>query len=297
MTAAAPVLNGQNPVFIPGPTNIPDRLRYAMSIQTTDHRAPDFVELLAPLLRDLKAVFKTETGEVITFPASGTGGWEAAVTNTLSPGDKVLVARYGMFSHRWIDLCQRHNLDVEVIDCAWGDGAPAEAFGERLAADGAQAIKAVLVTHNETATGVVSDIAAVRRAMDAAGHPAMLYVDCVSSLASMDFRMDDWGVDLAVSGSSEGVHAGHGHGDHRREPEGDGGHRGRQNAPVPSSISADMAGANAKGGFPYTPPLQIIYGLREPVSTCSDRGRARERVRPPCTVLPKACARRSGAGG
>ena len=124
-------MSHQNPVFIPGPTNIPDRLRQAMNIQTIDHRAPNFVELLGPLLSDLKKVFKTTSGQVITYPTSGTGGWEAAITNTLSPGDKVLAARFGMFSQRWIDLCQRHNLDVEVIECEWGEGAPADLYGER----------------------------------------------------------------------------------------------------------------------------------------------------------------------
>ncbi len=264
-------MTGQNPVFIPGPTNIPDRLRYAMSIQTTDHRAPDFVELLAPVLADVKKVFKTETGQIITFPSSGTGGWEAAITNTLSPGDKVLVARFGMFSHRWIDLCQRHNLDVEVIECAWGEGAPAEQYGARLAADKNQEIKAVLVTHNETATGVRSDVAAVRRAMDAAGHPAMLYVDCVSSLASMDFRMDEWGVDLAVSGSQKGFMLATGMAIIGVS----------EKALAACEMAAcprcyfdfrDMAGANAHGGFPYTPPLQIMYGLRESLNMLFEEG-------------------------
>lgn len=264
-------MSSQNPVFIPGPTNIPDRLRYAMSIQTTDHRAPDFVELLTPLLSDLKKVFKTETGRVITFPASGTGGWEAAITNTLSPGDTVLAARYGMFSHRWIDLCQRHNLDVEIVDCAWGDGAPAEEFGRRLAADTDHRIKAVIVTHNETATGVVSDVGAVRTAMDAADHPAMLYVDGVSSIASMDFRMDDWGVDLAITGSQKGFMLA----------------TGMAIVGVSSKALAametascprcffdfrDMMTLNAKGGFPYTPPLQIMYGLRESLKMLFEEG-------------------------
>jgi len=125
-----------------------------MQVQTQDHRAPDFVETFAPALEDTKKVFGTTSGQVITFPASCTGGWEAAVTNTLSPGDAVLVARYGMFSHRWIDLCQRHGLDVRTIECPWGSGAPAEKFTEALAADKAHEIKAVLVTQNETATGV-----------------------------------------------------------------------------------------------------------------------------------------------
>ncbi|MEO1102691.1 MAG: aminotransferase class V-fold PLP-dependent enzyme, partial [Pseudomonadota bacterium] len=256
-----PIFTGQNPVFIPGPTNIPDPLRAAMGVQTSDHRAPDFVELLGPVLEDLKRVFKTTTGKVITFPASGTGGWEAAITNTLSPGDKVLVARYGMFSHRWIDLCERHGLDVEIIECPWGTGAPAAQFGERLAADAGHRIKAVLVTHNETATGVLSDIGAVRRAMDAAGHPAMLYADCVSSLASMDFRMDEWDVDLAVTGSQKGFML----------------TTGMAIVGVSQKALAamddakctrcffdfrDMAAANEKGSFPYTPPLQLIHGLR-----------------------------------
>jgi len=271
MTPQMPIFIGQNPVFIPGPTNIPDRLRDAMGIQTLDHRAPDFAEVLAPLLGDLKKIFKTESGEVITFPASGTGGWEAAMTNTLSPGDKVLVARYGTFSDRWIDLCQRHNLDVEVIDCEWGTGAPTDQFGERLAADGAHRIKAVLVTHNETATGVVSDVAAVRRAMDAAGHPAMLYVDCVSSLASIDFRMDDWGVDLAVTGSQKGFMLATGVaivGVSQKAM------AATETATCPRCFFdfRDMAGANATGGFPYTPPLQVMAGLRESVTMLLDEG-------------------------
>ncbi len=264
-------MTGQNPVFIPGPTNIPDRLRNAMSIQTTDHRAPDFVELLSPVLEDVKKVFKTECGKVITFPSSGTGGWEAAVTNTLSPGDKVLVARFGMFSHRWIDLCQRHNLDVEVIECEWGSGAPADLYGERLAADKSHEIKAVLVTHNETATGVRSDVGAVRRAMDAASHPAMLYVDCVSSLASMDFRMDEWGVDLAVSGSQKGFMLTVGMaivGVSQKAL------AACEMAKCPRCFFdfRDMADANAKGGFPYTPPVQLIYGLRESLNMLFEEG-------------------------
>lgn len=255
-------MSDQNPVFIPGPTNIPERLRHAMNVPTFDHRAPDFVDILAPLLEDLKKVFKTETGHVVTFPSSGTGGWEAAITNTLSPGDRVLVARFGMFSHRWIDLCQRHGLDVDVIECEWGAGAPADLYGAKLAADTDHTIKAVLVTHNETATGVVSDIAAIRQAMDACDHPAMLYADCVSSLASMDFRMDEWGVDLAVSGSQKGFMLATGMAIV--------GVSEKAIAAVETAKCArcyldfrDMMGANAKGGYPYTPPVQLMHGLRE----------------------------------
>ncbi len=264
-------MSDQNPVFIPGPTNIPDRLRYAMSIQTMDHRAPDFIELLEPLLCDLKKVFKTTSGKVITFPASGTGGWEAAITNSLSPGDKILAARCGMFSQRWIDLCQRHNLDVEIIECDWGEGAPADLYGERLAADKSRQIKAVLVTHNETATGVRSDVGAVRRAMDAAGHPALLFVDCVSSLASMDFRMDEWGVDLAVTGSQKGFMLATGMAILGVSPKALDAARAA-GCPRTFFDFGDMASANGKGGFPYTPPLQIMFGLRASLDMLFEEG-------------------------
>ncbi len=264
-------MSSQNPVFIPGPTNMPDRLRHAMNVQTSDHRAPDFVNLLTPLFADLKRIFKTETGSVITFPGSGTGGWEASVTNTLSPGDKVLMARYGMFSHRWIDLCRRHGLDVEVIECEWGTGAPADLYGERLKADKNHEIKAVLVTHNETATGVLSDIGAVRKAMDSSSHPALLFVDCVSSLASMDFRMDEWGVDLAVSGSQKGFMLATGMaiiGVSEKAK------AAMETAKCPRCYFdfRDMGNANEKGSFPYTPPLQLLHGLRASLDMLEEEG-------------------------
>lgn len=260
-----------NPVFIPGPTNIPDRIRNAMQVQTRDHRAPDFVDTFAPVLRDLKRVFKTESGEVMLFPASGTGGWEAAISNVLSPGDKVLIARYGMFSHRWIDLCQRHGLDVEVIDCAWGDAAPADRFEEYLRADNPRRCKAVLVTHNETATGVVSDIGAVRSALDACGHPALLLVDCVSSLACMPFEMDRWGVDVAICGSQKGFMLNTGMAI-----------LAASQKALAAAVSAklprtffdfrSMIDANANGAFPYTPSLQLILGLRESLDMLFEEG-------------------------
>ena len=149
-------MNPQNPVFIPGPTNMPEAIRKACDMATLDHRSPAFGEILQPVLRDLRRILKTETAEIVLFPASGTGGWEAAICNTLSPGDHVLAARNGMFSHRWIDLCRRHGLEVEVIDVPWGEGLPADRYEEVLAADKGHRIKAVLATHNETATGVRS---------------------------------------------------------------------------------------------------------------------------------------------
>ncbi|MEM1005667.1 MAG: L-aspartate--glyoxylate aminotransferase BhcA [Pseudomonadota bacterium] len=261
----------QNPIFIPGPTNMPDRLRLAMHVQTQDHRAPDFVETFSPVLLDTKQVFATTEGQVVTFPASGTGGWEASVTNTLSPGDAVLVARYGMFSHRWIDMCERHGLDVRVIDCAWGSGAPADRFAAALAADTGHEIKAVLVTHNETATGVRSDIAAVRAAMDASDHPAMLFVDCVSSLASMPFEFDAWGVDIAVSGSQKGFMLSTGMAILCVSPKA---LAAMETATLPRTFFdfRDMMAANASGGFPYTPPLQLIYGMRESLKMLFEEG-------------------------
>jgi alanine-glyoxylate transaminase/serine-glyoxylate transaminase/serine-pyruvate transaminase len=162
----------QNPVFIPGPTNIPEVIRKACDMPTVDHRSPAFARIFKPALAGVKAVLGTRAGEVILFPSTGTGGWEAAISNTLSPGDTVLAARFGMFSHRWIDMCQRHGLNVQIIETPWGEGAPLAAIEAALAADASHRIRAVLATHNETATGVKSDIAGIRKAMDRAKHPA-----------------------------------------------------------------------------------------------------------------------------
>lgn len=197
-------MSDQNPVFIPGPTNMPDAIRKACDMATLDHRSAAFADIFGPAVAGVKQILRSKTAEVVIFPASGTGGWEAAICNTLSPGDTVLAARHGMFSHRWIDLCQRHGLNVQQIEAPWGEGCPVADYAKALTADKSHEIKAVLVTHNETATGVRSDVAAVRAAMDAADHPALLLVDGVSSIASMDFRMDDWGVDIAVTGSQKG---------------------------------------------------------------------------------------------
>lgn len=264
-------MNGQNPVFIPGPTNIPDRLRLAMAAQTWDHRAPDFVDVFHPILEDAKQVFGTTAGKVITFPASGTGGWEAAVTNCLNPGDTVLISRYGMFSHKWIVLCQDHGLNVEIIEADWGEGAQADRFEAALTADKAHKIKAVLATHNETATGVRSDIGAIRAAMDAADHPAMLFVDGVSSIGSMPFEMDAWGVDVAVSGSQKGFMLPTGMAI-----------CGVSEKALAACDAANctrsffdfkqMAAANAGGGYPYTPPVNLLLGLRESLDMLAAEG-------------------------
>jgi alanine-glyoxylate transaminase / serine-glyoxylate transaminase / serine-pyruvate transaminase len=253
---------GRNFLFVPGPSNVPDRVQRAMVVAMEDHRSSRFPELSTSVLTDLKKVFKTATGQIFLFPSSGTGAWEAALTNTLSPGDRILAARFGQFSHLWIDMAQRLGYDVEVLDVEWGEGVPLGRYEEILKADKRHQIKGVLACHNETATGVTSDIAGVRRALDAAGHPALLYVDAVSSLASIDFRMDEWQVDLAVSGSQKGLML----------PAGLGILGVSQKALAARATAKskrcyfdldDMIKANATGYFPYTPPLPMLYGLRE----------------------------------
>ena len=161
---------GRNFLFVPGPTNTPDRILRAMHIAMEDHRSSAFPGLATPLFRDLKKVFKTETGQAFIFPASGTGAWEASLCNTLSPGDRVIAARFGQFSHLWIDMAQRLGLQVDILDTEWGEGAPVERYHQALTADKSHSIKAVLFTHNETATGVTSDVAGMRRALNDAKH-------------------------------------------------------------------------------------------------------------------------------
>ena len=261
----------QNPIFIPGPTNTPDVLKVAMSVSNFDHRAADFADDYMPLLNDLKKIFKTETGQVLLFSATGTGGWEGAISNTLCAGDKVLIACYGMFSQRWIDLCQRFGLDVEVVDCEWGTGAPVEEFARRLKADQQGEIKAVLVTHNETATAVKSDVHGVRKAIDEANHNALLMVDAVSSLASMDFQMDAWGVDVAITGSQKGFMLNTGLAIVGVSPKA---MAATQTATLPRCFFDfnDMANANKIGSYPYTPPLQLFSGLKASVELLLNEG-------------------------
>ena len=264
-------MSDQNPLFIPGPTNVPDRLRRAMDVQTRDHRSPDFAELLLPLLADLKPVFGTKDAETLIFPASGTGGWEATISNVLSAGDTVVMARNGMFSHRWIDMCQRHGLNVEIIECEWGAGAPADKIEALLSRDSDRKIKAVLVTHNETATGVCSDIGAVRSAINAASHLALLLVDCVSSLASIPFAMDEWGVDIAVAGSQKGFMIGSGMAILAVSQKAI---NAIEDASLPRAYFdiRDMLAATRNGGYPYTPPLQLLFGLRESLKMLAEEG-------------------------
>ena len=252
----------QNPVFIPGPTNIPERLRKACDMPTIDHRSPLFGQILHPAREGVRKVLKSDSAEVFIFPSTGTGGWETALSNCLSAGDTVLAARNGMFSQRWIDMCQRHGLEVEVVETPWGHGLPADRYEEILTADTGHRIKAVLATHNETATGVKSDIAAVRRALDAASHPALLFVDGVSSIASMDFRFDEWRVDVAVAGSQKGFMLPPGlaiTGFSTKAME------ATKAATLPRTFFdvADMAKGYANNAYPYTPAVGLLNGLNE----------------------------------
>lgn len=262
---------GRNFLFVPGPTNVPERVQRAMMVSMEDHRSPRFPQLTNTILAGLREVFRTEAGTPFMFPSSGTGCWEAALTNTLSPGDKVLAASFGQFSWLWIDMCQRLGLDVQVVECDWGTGVPLQQYEDILKNDTRHEIKAVLVCHNETATGVTSDVAGVREALEEAKHPALLFVDCVSSLASLDFRFDDWGVDMAVSGSQKGLMLPAGLGILCASP--------KALAMYPTSKLKrayfdlkDMQQSNATGYFPYTPALTLMYGLVESLKMIKEEG-------------------------
>ncbi len=263
---------GRNGLFVPGPTNIPDRVLRAMVVPMEDHRSPKFPKLTLECLAGLKKVFKTGTGTPFIFPSSGTGCWEAALTNCLSPGDKVLVARFGQFSHLWIDMCHRLGFEAQVLECEWGEGAPVDRYRAALAADTGHRIKAVLVTHNETATGVTSDVAGVRGAMDETGHPAFLMVDAVSSLASIDFRMDEWKVDVCVSGSQKGLMMPAGLGITCVSERALEARRNSATQPRCYFDYLDMLAQNKNGYFPYTPALSLLYGLKEALHALEEEG-------------------------
>ena len=253
---------GRNFLFVPGPTNIPVAIQNAMNVPQEDHRRPDFHKLTKPLLTGVNQVFKTKSGRSFLFPATGTAGWEVALSNTMSPGDKVLTSRFGQFSHLWWDLAVRIGLDVETIDVPWGEGVPVEKFRRRLERDKKHEIKGVLVCHNETATGVTSDVAGLRRAMNSVKHPAMLFVDGVSSIASIDFRMDEWGVDVAVSGSQKGfmLPAGMAIVCFSRRAL-----AARKRAKCARCFLdvQDHINANKDGFFPYTPSIPLLHGLKK----------------------------------
>jgi len=262
---------GRNFLFVPGPTNVPDRILRAMHVPMEDHRSAAFPELARACIEGLKPIFKTTRATPMLFPASGTACWEAGLTNCLSPGDLVLAARFGQFSHLWIEMAQRLGFEVQVLETEWGDAAPIERYAAALEADRGHRIKAVLICQNETATGVTSDVASLRQALTAAAHPALLLVDSVSALASIDFRMDEWGVDVCVSGSQKGLML----------PAGLGVTCVSEKALAAAQASKsrrcyfdyqDMAKSNAGGYFPYTPSIPLLHGLREALAMLSEEG-------------------------
>lgn len=253
--------SGRHFLQIPGPTNVPDRVLRAIDNVTIDHRGPEFGELGKSVLAGMKKVFKTES-HVIIYPASGTGAWEAALVNTLSPGDKVLMAETGHFATLWKKMAVKLGLDVEFMEGDWRHGADAAQIQARLQADAQHQIKAVCVVHNETATGVTSNIAAIRQAINHSKHPALLMVDTISSLGSIDYRHDEWGVDVTVAGSQKGLML----------PPGLSFNAVSAKALAASEHAAlrrsywdwkEMIAINPTGYFPYTPATNLLYGLHE----------------------------------
>lgn len=258
-------------LFIPGPTNVPEAVRSAMDIRMEDMRSPEFPKFTLPVFEDLKKVFKMKDGRVFIYPSSGTGAWEAAISNILNTGDKVLMSRFGQFSLLWVDMAERLGLDVDVLDEEWGVGVPVEKYAERLAKDTSHQIKAVFVTQNETATGVTSDVAAVRKALDDAKHPALLFVDGVSSVGSIDMRMGEWGVDACVSGSQKGFMLPTGLGILAVSQKALDAHKSSKMARCFFSFE-DMIKTNDQGFFPYTPATQLIRGLRASLDLIAAEG-------------------------
>ena len=255
--------SGRHFLQIPGPTNVPDRVLRALDHPTIDHRGPEFARLTLEILDGLKRIFQTSS-PIVIYPASGTGAWEAALVNTLSPGDRVLMFETGHFATLWRKMADRLGLVVDFVAGDWRSGVDAAVVEDSLAGDKAHAIKAVMVVHNETSTGVTSDIAAIRRAIDRAGHPALLMVDTISSLASIDYRHAEWGVDVTVAGSQKGLML----------PPGlsfnavsDKALAASRQARLPRSYFAwdEIIAMNGQGYFPYTPATNLLYGLHEAI--------------------------------
>jgi alanine-glyoxylate transaminase/serine-glyoxylate transaminase/serine-pyruvate transaminase len=261
---------GRHFLQIPGPTNVPDRILRAMDKPTMDHRGPDFAALTLKILPGLQKIFGC-SGPVIVYPASGTGAWLAALANALSPGDTVLMYETGHFAALWQKMAKSLGLNAEFLAGDWRHGADAQAIEARLAEDGAHAIKAVCVVHNETSTGCVSPVAAVRAAIDRTGHPALLMVDTISSLGSIDYRHDEWGVDITVAGSQKGLMLPPGLSFNALSEKAI---RAAKDARLPKAYWdwTEILEANARGFYPYTPATNIFYGLAEAVDMLLEEG-------------------------
>jgi alanine-glyoxylate transaminase/serine-glyoxylate transaminase/serine-pyruvate transaminase len=261
---------GRHFLQIPGPSPVPDRILRAMDMPVIDHRGPEFQRLGKRVLSGIKTIFKT-SGPVVIYPASGTGAWEAALVNALSPGDKVLMAETGHFASLWQTMATRLGLEPELIPTDWRTGAPADAIEARLKEDKEHAIKAVCVVHNETSTGATSRIDEVRRAIDNAGHPALLMVDTISGLGSIDYRHDEWGVDVTVSGSQKGLMLPPGLSFNAL---GDKALAAAKKSRFPKSFWGweEMVAINATGFFPYTPATNMLYALAEAIDMLHEEG-------------------------
>ena len=265
-----PYSSGRQFVQLPGPTNVPERILRAMSRPTIDHRGPECGLLGLEVLEGMKDIFQT-SGKVVIFPSSGSGAWEGALTNTLSPGDKILMFEVGQFSALWIGVAAKLGLDVDVVQTDWRHGVDAQAVESKLLDDRDHKIKAVGVVHNETSSGVTSSVSAVRAAMDRAGHPALLLVDVISSLGSIDYRHDEWGVDVSVGGSQKGMMLPPGLGFNAIS---DKALAASKSAKLPRSYWdwQMMLSQNVNGFFPYTPATNMLFGLKESLSMLREEG-------------------------
>jgi alanine-glyoxylate transaminase/serine-glyoxylate transaminase/serine-pyruvate transaminase len=263
---------GRHFLQIPGPTNVPDRVLRAIDRPTIDHRGPEFQVLAKDVLEGMKRIFKTRH-PVVIYPASGTGAWEAALLNTLSPGDKVLMSETGHFAALWFKMATKLGLAIDMIPGDWRHGADHAEIERRLKADSKHAIKAVCVVHNETSTGVTTRIPLVRKAIDNAGHSALLLVDTISSLASIDYRHDEWGVDVTVGGSQKGLMLPPGLSFNATSEKA---LAASKSAKLPRSFFdwSEMIAMNADGWFPYTPSTNLLYGLREAIAMLEEEGLA-----------------------
>ena len=262
--------SGRHFLQLPGPTNVPDRVLRAIDRATIDHRGPDFARLALDVLDGMKRVFQTRR-HVVIFPGSATGAWEAALVNTLSPGDRVLMVETGHFANLWNRMAAKLGVIVELLPTDWRRGASPDAIAARLREDKAHAIKAVCVGHNETSTGATSRIEAIRGAIDAAAHPALYMVDAVSSLGSVDYRHDEWGVDVTVAGSQKGLMLPPGL---SFNAVGERALKASASARLARSYWSweDMIAANRNGFFPYTPATNLLYGLREAICMLEEEG-------------------------
>jgi len=262
--------SGPHFLQIPGPSPVPERILRAIGRQVIDHRSPEFARLGQEVLEGCKAVFKT-SGSVVIYPSSGTGAWEAAIVNTLSPGDRVLMAETGHFATLWRQMAARWGVEVDFIPGDWRRGADPAAIEAKLAEDRGHVFKAVMLVHNETSTGATSRIAEIRRAIDAAGHPALFLVDTISSLASVDYRHDEWQVDVTVSGSQKGLMLPPGLGFTAISDKAIAAAKANR---MPRSYWdwGEMLKPNAGGFFPYTPATNLLYGLREALAMLQEEG-------------------------